>query len=812
MIHMIGNAHIDPVWLWDWREGYQEVKATFRSALDRLSENDQFVFTCACADYYRWIEENAPDMFDEIRRRVAEGRWRIVGGMWIQPDCNMPSGEAVSRQLLYSQRYFMEKFGRTAVTGYNVDSFGHGATLPQLLRAAGIENYVFMRPGEHENADIPAPLFTWVSPDGSGVTAFRIPDAYCSKFGECDKKIELALDMERAAGMSMMCFYGVGNHGGGPTIANLKAIEAYRQRTGAELQYSHPDAYFDEIRASNAQLPVWRREMQHHASGCYSAFSKIKRLNRRTESALFQAERFGVLAARVAGHPIDPMTQGFRNMMFNQFHDVMCGCCIPEAYEDATVQLGEAISIAERAQHAALSRISWRVDTMQGLNRLRSKESHFMLWENGGMGTPVVVFNAHEFAATGPVHVLGRIARATDEAGEPAPVQTVRASRTNGADKWDSIFQAQVPPMGWRLYWIYLEGEAEPAPESEISVDEHSMDNGRIKACFDPQTGALVSLVNKRTGFEAISGQACARLIDVEHVDTWAHGVFAFDKEAGGFGGAKFEILERGPVRGKLRVTTRHGESTLVQEYMLYADGDQLEIEARLDLREKFRMVKLCFPTGRHDAISRAEVAYGIARRAANGLEEICHRFVQMGGESGGLAILNDGKYSYSASQGEIRLTVANSSIFADHYGQNDRDDSCRHMDLGEQSFRYALIPHGCDWRALELTRRAALFQQPLARIVETYHAGDLPARYGGMAVNARNLRVGAVKRAEDGDGYVIRLTETEGRPCEDELDMPVLGRKVRVSLTPWQIKTIFLPDDPQQMAQERLITEYAPN
>ncbi len=152
MIHMIGNAHIDPVWLWQWQEGYQEVKATFRSALDRQSETEEFVFTCACADYYRWVEENDPGMFDEICARVKEGRWRVVGGMWIQPDCNMPSGESFVRQFLYSQRYFYEKFGLTAKTAYNVDSFGHNAMLPQIFKKAGVENYVMMRPGRRENA------------------------------------------------------------------------------------------------------------------------------------------------------------------------------------------------------------------------------------------------------------------------------------------------------------------------------------------------------------------------------------------------------------------------------------------------------------------------------------------------------------------------------------------------------------------------------------------------------------------------------------------------------------------------------------
>ena len=154
-MHMIGNAHIDPVWLWQWREGYHEVKATFRSALDRMEETQDFVFTCACACYYEWVEENDPEMFELIRQRVREGRWVLVGGMWIQPDMNTPSGESIARQLRYSQRYFKEKFGVTVKVGYNVDSFGHTAMLPQLLKKAGVENYVWMRPMINENAEIP---------------------------------------------------------------------------------------------------------------------------------------------------------------------------------------------------------------------------------------------------------------------------------------------------------------------------------------------------------------------------------------------------------------------------------------------------------------------------------------------------------------------------------------------------------------------------------------------------------------------------------------------------------------------------------
>ena len=176
-VHLIGNAHIDPVWLWRWQAGYAEIKATFRSALDRMKEFPDFIFTSACAAYYKWVEENAPEMFEEIKQRITEGRWVIVGGWWLQPDCNIPSGESFVRQGLYSQRYFNEKFGIMAKTGYNVDSFGHNGMLPQILKKSGMDYYVFMRPGDHEK-DLPGNLFWWESADGSRVMAYKIPFSY----------------------------------------------------------------------------------------------------------------------------------------------------------------------------------------------------------------------------------------------------------------------------------------------------------------------------------------------------------------------------------------------------------------------------------------------------------------------------------------------------------------------------------------------------------------------------------------------------------------------------------------------------------
>lgn len=817
MIHMIGNAHIDPVWFWQWTDGYQEVKATFRSALDRMRETDEFVFTCACADYYKWVEESCPEMFEEIRRRVKEGRWKIVGGMWIQPDCNMPTGESIARHLLYSQRYFKEKFGVTVKTGYNVDSFGHGFALPQLLKKAGIENYVFQRPGEHENGEIPYPLFVWEAPDGSRVNAFRLEHGYASSYTDVADRIDEDIALEREKGYPIMCFYGVGNHGGGPTVKNIKSIQNYQStnENGGEVIFSDPDTYFDEIKKLDLDLPVWKNELQHHASGCYSATSLIKKLNRQTENALFTSEKFMSLSNRLTGNEISDQSRAFDNLMFNQFHDILCGCSIREAYDNAALQLGEAKSIAVRDQNTALQKISWAVDTVGSIpERKRSKESHFALWELDGLGTPVVVFNPHAFPVRSAVQIYGDVKYATDENDNLVPVQTVRASRTNGGDKFDSIFTAEVPAFGYRLYWVYLDEinekieKKENVINSSLKVSKTSLENSLVKISFDEKSGDIVSFFDKRKKQELLAAPSSVRLVDIEHVDTWAHGVFKFDKLREKFGNASFEILESGPVRARLRVTTKCLSSTLSLDFTLCDGTDEVDIKASLDMHEKFRMVKLCLPVNCKNPKSIAEISYGDIERATNGDEETCHRWVALVGDEGGIGLLNDSKYSFSADGNELRMTLANTSVFADHYGQRTRDEYCVNADIGQTEFSLALVPLDGDIKSSDIGQRAEVFNQGLVRIIETYHEGNLPTRYSGMSVDRKNISVSAVKRAEDDNGFIVRCAEQLGEQTAAVLDAPVFSRHLELKFTPYEVKTIFIPDDENLDCREVDITE----
>ncbi|HOK29018.1 MAG TPA: alpha-mannosidase, partial [bacterium] len=285
-LHMIGNAHIDPVWLWKWEEGLETTRATFKSAIDRLEEYPEFVFTASSACLYRWIEETDPELFEKIREKVKEGRWCITGGWWIEPDCNIPSGEALARQGLYGQKYFEEKFGVKAKVGYNPDSFGHNWMIPQILKKMGIDYYVFMRPGPHEK-ELPGDIFYWESPDGSKVLTYRIPFSYATWGKDVEKQVRKVAEKLDENISSLMCFYGVGDHGGGPTRENIEnIIELNRREDIPELIFSSPDRYFERLVSEKREFPVVKDDLQHHASGCYSVLSWIKKTNRKLEHLL----------------------------------------------------------------------------------------------------------------------------------------------------------------------------------------------------------------------------------------------------------------------------------------------------------------------------------------------------------------------------------------------------------------------------------------------------------------------------------------------------------------------------------------------
>lgn len=811
-LHMIGNAHIDPVWLWPWQEGFQEVKATFRSALDRMAEYDDFIFTCSSAAIYEWVERSDPEMFEEIRRRVREGRWVIVGGWWVQPDCNIPGGESFVRQALLGQRYFYEKFGVTAKVGYNVDSFGHHGMLPQILRKSGMDAYVFMRPMPHEKT-LPGPLFWWESDDGSRVLTFRILYAYETWGKDLESRVRRHAEHLLEPLDELMMFYGVGNHGGGPTKENIESIRALNgQPELPRLVMSSPNRFFAELVEKGRTFPVVHDDLQHHASGCYSAHAGVKQWNRRAENKLLVAEAFSSIAAWAAGQPYPAdYKRAWKSVLFNQFHDTLAGTSIEEAYEDARNEFGEAMAIADRGLNEAVQSLSWKVD-------VPAEE---------GM-RPLVVFNPHSWEAKVPVTAelsgIGTDPVVVDEAGRELAVQISPPSSTT-ADinrRYRFTFVDTLPSLGYRTYRVYPDRKQAPAAriseavDSQLAAGDSYADNGRFRLELDPETGWIRSLRDQAKSFELFAGPAAQPAVIADDSDTWSHGVRRFDRAVGHFAAVRVCLLETGTVKATLRAISEYGRSRLIQDFTLYRDLNRIDVKVELDWREQFRLLKLLFPVNLRGFRPTYEIPYGHIVREADGDEEPGQSWVDYSGiaaaddSSYGISLLNDGKYSFSMDRHVLGLTVLRSPIYAHHEPVvPDPERQYSFMDQGVHRFGYALYPHAGGWERAGTVRQALEFNRPPVVVAETYHAGALPQRQSYLAIDADHIVACALKEAEDGGDLILRCRETIKKAGRATVRLPVWGRVFEAEFGPCEIKTFRVPKDPALPVTETDLTEW---
>lgn len=801
-LHMIGNAHIDPVWLWNWQEGFHEVKASFRSALDRMLEYDDFKFVSSSAVFYEWVEKSDPKMFEEIQLRVKEGRWEIVGGWWLQPDCNIPAGESFVRQGLYGQHYFKEKFGIIAKVGYNVDSFGHNGMLPQILKKSGLDYYVFMRPHPHEKG-LPSRIFWWQSDDGSKVLTFRIPFTYTTRAEDIDNHVLHCADEIKLPYDEIMCFYGVGNHGGGPTKANIENIQRIQKEdNGLSLVFSTPNTFFESVSQKDLDYPVVHQELQRHAVGCYAVHSGIKYWNRLAENRLLAAEKWSSIAALVTDQPYpDDFDRAWKGVLFNQFHDILAGTSLESAYDDARHLYGEAISIADRAINYAVQSLAWNI------NIPYAEDTY-----------PLAVFNPHTWETNAKVELqveeLPVNPILIDDEGNKVPMQFVQSHATARRRKRIN-FLAQLPPLGYRTYHIIAGNDN--TPSTSIIATDTSLENAHIKLLIDPQTGFIKSLYDKDKKQEVFDGLGARPVVIQDMSDTWSHDITQFTDEVGEFIAERVYLVDNGPAKATLRIRSRYGKSLLIQDFTLYPDQKRIDVQVMVDWHEEFKLLKLRFPVNVRFPRITYEIPYGHVERESNGDEVPGQSWVDVSGvspdtdDSYGLSILNDGKYSYDAKLNEISMTVLRSPIYAHHDPvQPSPDEEYIFVDKGFQRFQYVLLPHANGWEEAQTPRHAAELNQPPIALLCTFHDdGKLSQSQHYVWVDVPNVIVSVIKQAEDNDDLIIRAYETHKYTTTANIHLAMCQRKIETSFTPCEIKTFRVPKDPNKPIVETNMLEW---
>lgn len=785
-VHMVGHGHIDPTWLWRWTEGYEEARATFRSALDRMNETPGFKFTSSSACFYAWVKECDPAMFREIKARVKEGRWELAGGWWVEPDCNIPCGESFVRHGLYSQRFFEKEFGVRARVGFNPDSFGHAGTLPQIYKKLGIDFYVYMRPCPVFEMNYPeGTTFFWRAADGTEILTCNLQESYCANEDVSARIQRLPANPHLNPGQKhVLGFYGVGNHGGGPTKRAIADIVAARSDPHMpKVAFSTLLEYFEGFLKTTkaASIPHIDTDLQHHARGCYSVHSEIKRLNRQCEHALMAAERFATAAWMLEDlpYPQETLEQCWKDLLYNQFHDILAGTSLESSYQDSRDQLGAARHRAAEIQNLAVQHIARNIDTSAEGNTVVVINPLPWPVKRTVVAPPIV-----ERTFKRPLHVV-------DETETPVASQPVRGERI-GHTAW--AFTADLPAMGYRCYHV-RPGACHISHAGMLEGGRTFLENDWWRIEFDPYDGHIVRLHDKRHKTEVLrKGNVLAAMVD--HSDTWSHDIDEYRVEAGRFGNAKLALDEMGDVCATVRVISTFGKSTAEQFITLHRETPAIDCRFRINWQEQYTTLKLGYETNVADGEALYDTAYGVQKRNRHGFEEPGQQWFALNGTIGdspyGFAVLNESKYGFDIADRTMRITMLRSPAYAHHdRGRYDASEPWPIIDQGWQRAHIRLVPFAGDIREARISKRAWELNEPPLCHVESAHKGKRKPAASFIGTEAENVLLTVLKKREDTKDFIVRGYETDGIGVSTTLHLPYWKKTFPVSFAPYEIKTL---------------------
>ena len=645
-ISAVGNSHIDMAWLWPWTETVEVVRNTFGTALQLMREYPDFKFTASTAQAYTWIEEKYPAMFREIQQRVKEGRWEVVGGMWVEPDLNMPDGESLVRQILYGKRYFQQKFGVNINIGWNPDSFGYNWQLPQIYKRSGIDYFVTQKLlWASEFTKFPYRLFWWVSPDGSRVLTY-FPSDYANDidplkmardsamYGPMLWKYNGGTTSAPAGGLDTMYLYGVGDHGGGPTRLDLDTALRWQKNdlVFPQIKLSTSAEYFADLekRKDELKIPSWDGELyfQYHR-GVQTTQSEEKKGNRRNEVLMLDAEKLASIETLFGvAYPQQNFDEAWEKILFNQFHDILPGSGIHINYVDAARKYAETERVNRDIIRAALTDLAARVNSP---------------------GVGVLVFNPLSWARTDEIEVQAQFpsavrgVTAVDPEGKELPSEVL--SIEPGTNRVTLRLLAEnVPATGYEMIRLLPAEESAPAAEQSraesngaqplLIATANSLENEFVRLQLDPKTGCITSLVDKRSNTEALAlpvasegspaaspdGLPCGNLLQAfvdkpKRWDAWNIDADFVNQHADLMQADEVKLVENTPLRAVIRVRHHFQNSMFVQDITMYPDIPRVDVHMQADWHERHILLKVAFPLSARNNQATFEIPYGSVER-----------------------------------------------------------------------------------------------------------------------------------------------------------------------------------------------------
>ncbi len=767
--YMISNAHFDSQWNWDVQTSIDVyIRNTMVQNFWLLERYPDYVFNFEGGVKYSWMKEYYPEMYGQVKEWIRRGRWNVCGSTWDATDPNIPSPESFFRNILLGQQFYREEFGVRSNDIFLPDCFGFGYTLPTIAAHAGLigfstQKLQWRKHPFYGEAKVPFSIGLWQGIDGSRLMAALNANDYNTRWDGRDMSRDEGIIALAKGGVNNTAYryYGVGDRGGSPTIPTLVSLEKGVHGDGplevvsARAGQMYEDYYpFDK----HPELPVYDGEllMDVHATGCYTSQAAMKRFTRRNEQLADAAERASVMAhwLGAAAYPAEELRTEWRRFIWHQFHDDLTGTSIPRAYtfswNDELIAQDKFANLAASASGGVSRALDTRVK-----------------------GIPVVVYNpvaeirrevveAEVAAATQP-----RAVSVWSPRGERVPAQLL--GYRDG--KARIAFAAEVGAVGYAVYDLRMQGAA---VRSSLKATPNSLENRIYKLTLDAN-GDIASVLDKRSGRELVQdGKAFRLAMFTENKSTdwpaWEIWKETIDRAPEAVADdVVISVAEQGPLRATLKVSRRHGKSTFVQ-YISLTEGaadDRIDIRNEVDWQSENALLKAEFPM----SVSNPEAAYdlglGYIRRGNNtptAYEVYAQQWADLTDRDGayGVAVMNDCKYGWDKPDDHtLRLTLLHTPTPGRHYKYQSRQDIGRHV------FTYSIVGHTGDPVAGRIASKAESLNQPLAAYAAPKHAGGLGREFSFLSVSTPQLAVKALKQAEDGSGYVLRLNEMSGKPLE---------------------------------------------
>lgn len=819
-IHMIGQSHIDIAWLWPMRETVRKTSRTFSSMHTLMEEYPDFNYAQSQPLLFEFLKNNDPVLYEKVRKRIAEGRWELVGGMWVEPDLNIPSGESLMRQMLYGQHFYREEFQRTSEIEWLPDTFGYCASLPQILKHGGIKYFMTTKLGWNDTNRFPYDLFHWVGIDGTAMLSYL-------NHGVNEHTTPEDVDMhwqsyrEKSVHNEQMLLYGHGDGGGGVTREMLEYIERSDLMIGQPVSnYSTASAFFHGITEAKPQLPTWQGDLYLELHrGTYTTHSRNKRSNRQAEVLYREAEMWQVMASahmeeQLAQQQHHRLQQGWKLILQNQFHDIIPGSAITESYETSTQEYKQVMEIGESVLNAAMKKVAVGARTGAGARVMKQiSNSPIASIQSQEALEPYVVFNSLGWQRDMIVDIsLDNLLDSVkqqhkivvyDEQGvlSDAYVQVVQSSESDRIESNQSnsdqtleskgrtivkVYVQNVPALGYKTIWVGTAENVERVTKANEDVFDSNLDhilpNQNTLSLGDTwetkyyhitfnNLGEIISLFDKVAQREiVVAGERANRFyffhdrptlwdawdIDDRYEKQHAGEVTLLDKQ----------VIAAGSIHDVLRFHWRIGNSEIVQDMILYHHDPKIDFKTHVKWNEAHKLLKVGFPIDVVTTKATYEIPFGALERPTHcntsweqAQYEVCgHRFVDVSEHGYGVSLLNDCKYGYDVQGSTIRLSLLRAPKWPDATA-----------DLGEHDFTYSLFPHRGDWRAAYTLRKAVeLNQQSFVSAVykmEELTAKDIDVHGTGSIAdfNSNHVVLDTIKPTEDGMGCILRLYESAG-------------------------------------------------